>query len=136
MKFEVYFYNTHIQVPRYELLKKLLSQLLKFYLTAGENSESGQKISLNEREKYLLHHISEFPRNTKDTITFIDKCGYSLKLWDEVSTRLYYTVLYCTVLYCIVYCTVLVLYCTVLYSVLYCTVLYCIVYCTALYCIV
>ena len=95
----LYFYNTHlhVQVPRYELLKKLLSQLLKFYLTAGEKSESGQIISLNEREKYLLHHISEFPRNSNDTITFIDKCGYSIKLWDEVSRLC--IVLYCAVLY-------------------------------------
>ena len=62
-------------------------------------------------------------------------------------TVLYYTILYCTILYCtvlyytILYCTVLyytILYCTVLYyTVLYCTVLYCtVLYYTILYCTV
>ena len=100
----------HLQSPRYDSLKFLLSRLLQHFLTLsipvapsvpGESSVestghtrcgTGEAGNTDELKKVLEERMRKFddyllqslPRNLSDRETLME-CGYSQKLWDDVS---------------------------------------------------
>ena len=94
--YNIHYFNTYLQVPRYSSLKALLSKVLQHFLSsnisptseagvhsednAGVNKESMLKMGINLLDYYMLQF---FPRNSKDKSKLIG-FGYSSKLWDEV----------------------------------------------------
>ncbi len=72
-----------LQIPRYQSLKKVLTNILCNYLTIQDDDKTN--LSLLKREELLLEYISDLPRNMEDKSKFIEKYGYSERFMRGVS---------------------------------------------------
>lgn len=80
-----------VQVPRYQSLKKILSDILNHFLSIT-NTSNDEAMSLTRRKQLLLDHIaSTFTRNIADRNKFVGSCGFSEKFMDGVSDTCTYT---------------------------------------------
>ena len=69
------------QVPRYQSLKKLLSEILCHFLSIKVG------VSLSKREELLSEHIGRFSRNMEDFDRLVATCGYNERFMKGVRSK-------------------------------------------------
>ena len=80
------------QSPRYDSLRTVLADLLKYYLSNvvkeredgdGRGREEDRRDMLKKREAMFDEYIMSLPRNKEDYQRLVE-CGYNERLWTEV----------------------------------------------------
>ena len=79
----------HTQLPRYQSLKSLLTDLLKHFLTIEADHETDKELDekkmLSSRLDQFDAHINSITRNSED-LSHLQEAGYSPLLWTKVWT--------------------------------------------------
>ena len=84
-----------LQSPRYDSLRTVLADLLKYYLSNvvkeredgdGGGREEDRRERLKKREVMFEGYIMSLPRNKEDYQRLVE-CGYNERLWTGVCKR-------------------------------------------------